>query len=318
MAQKYKNTNTEMLQDSWKEMYQTLLPTAARSKNPAQLKWPVYNDHCFARIILDNIVGKDTPWTQKVKSPAYMNMSQEQLEQSIALGWKILDGVVDLVQLNESSLEVRGKVGKVRMDRGRKRSAEVDDAGVTGKRRKTGTVSAYFEKATPPIVSDISSNEESKSRTPSPIKVASKPQTALSSAFLSTPLPATYAPAADLKPHLAKIAASPDLTPFRKLVLTALCQVPPGQYTTYGALSTYLSSSPRAVGNALRNNPFAPDVPCHRVLASGGGLGGFGGSWGRKGKEGENDGLKRDILRREGVRFDGTGRVVGRAWEGFR
>ncbi|PQE05193.1 hypothetical protein CJF30_00010160 [Rutstroemia sp. NJR-2017a BBW] len=313
-----KDKNMEILRDSWKEMYQTLLPTAARSKNPAQPKWPVYNDHCFARIILDNVVGKNTPWTQKIKSPAYMNMSQEQLEQSTALGWKILDGVADLVQLDESSLAVRGKLGKVRMDRGRKRSAEVDDAGVTGKRRKSGTVSAYFEKAASTAASDISDNEENKSGTHTSTKVASKPQTALSSTFLSTPLPATYAPAIDLKPHLAKIAAFPNLTPFRKLVLTTLCQVPPGQYTTYGALSTYLSSSPRAVGNALRNNPFAPDVPCHRVLASGGGLGGFGGSWGRKGKEGENDGLKRELLRREGVRFDGSGRVVGRVWEGFR
>ncbi|KAM3079591.1 hypothetical protein ACMFMG_006006 [Clarireedia jacksonii] len=317
MAQQNKDIKT--LQNSWKEMYQTLLPTAARSKNPAQPKWPIHNDHCFARIVLDNVVGKDTPWTQKIKSPAYLNMNQEQLEQSIALGWKILDGVVDLARLDESSLEVRGTAGKVKMARGRKRSVEAEDAPITGKRRKIGTVSAYFvKKDTAPVVSDTPNNEKEKSRSPNSTKAAYKSKTALSSTFLSSPLPATYAPAADLKPHLSKIAASPNLTPFRKLVLTTLCQVPPGHYTTYGALSTYLNSSPRAVGNALRNNPFAPDVPCHRVLASGGGLGGFGGSWGRKGKEGENDGLKRELLRREGVRFDGSGKVVGSVWGGFR
>jgi len=82
-----------------------------------------------------------------------------------------------------------------------------------------------------------------------------------------------------------------------------------------------LGSSPRAVGNALRNNPFAPIVPCHRVVATGGLLGGF------KGKIGPRDGEghltlqeKRALLRKEGVRFDGkgTGRVVGTPFTAFR
>lgn len=121
----------------------------------------------------------------------------------------------------------------------------------------------------------------------------------------------------DLTPHLKKIALSSQ-TAFQKRVLTALCQVPRGQHSTYGALATHLCSSPRAVGNALRSNPFAPHVPCHRILASGGGLGGFHGSWGRKGQEGAHDARKRALLRGEGVRFDGAGRVVGRPWVGFR
>jgi methylated-DNA-[protein]-cysteine S-methyltransferase len=121
----------------------------------------------------------------------------------------------------------------------------------------------------------------------------------------------------DFTPWLKKIALS-EKTPFQKKVLTILCQVPRGRYTTYATMSKHLSSSPRAVGNALRNNPFAPDVPCHRVLASGGGLGGFHGSWGRNGKEGLHDDKKRMLLRQEGVRFDGKGKVVGSPWEGFR
>ena len=128
--------------------------------------------------------------------------------------------------------------------------------------------------------------------------------------------PATSTQSEDVTPYLKKIAFS-HKTPFQKRVLTALCQVPRGQYSTYGALAKHLSSSPRAVGNALRNNPFAPYVPCHRVLATGGAIGGFKGSWGRNGKEGINDGEKRRLLREEGVRFDGRGRVVGSAWEGF-
>jgi methylated-DNA-[protein]-cysteine S-methyltransferase len=121
----------------------------------------------------------------------------------------------------------------------------------------------------------------------------------------------------DLTPWIKKIALC-NKTPFQKRVLTAICQIPPGQYTTYAAISKSLSSCPRAVGNALRNNPFAPQVPCHRVLASDGGIGGFKGSWGRNGEEGLNDGLKRKLLADEGVRFSSGGKVFGRVWEEFK
>lgn len=46
---------------------------------------------------------------------------------------------------------------------------------------------------------------------------------------------------------------------------------------TYGAVARALRSSPRAVGQALRHNPFAPVVPCHRVVAADRRLGGFNG-----------------------------------------
>jgi methylated-DNA-[protein]-cysteine S-methyltransferase len=83
-------------------------------------------------------------------------------------------------------------------------------------------------------------------------------------------------------------------------------------------MAKHLSSSPRAVGNALKNNPFAPQVPCHRVLASGGSIGGFKGSWGRNGKEGLNDWQKKSLLKEEGVRFDSSGRAIGPVWDAFR
>ncbi|TVY45500.1 Methylated-DNA--protein-cysteine methyltransferase [Lachnellula subtilissima] len=127
----------------------------------------------------------------------------------------------------------------------------------------------------------------------------------------------TAEPETHLTPYLRKISLS-GKTPFQKRVLTALCQVPCGQYTTYGIMSKHLSSSPRAVGNALKNNPFAPQVPCHRVLASDGGLGGFMGSWGRGGEKGKNDDKKLKLLREEGVRFGGNGKVVGKVWDGFK
>lgn len=51
--------------------------------------------------------------------------------------------------------------------------------------------------------------------------------------------------------------------------------------STYKALSDALKSHPRAVGQALRVNPFAPlPVPCHRVIANDWSIGGFSGGFG--------------------------------------
>lgn len=63
-------------------------------------------------------------------------------------------------------------------------------------------------------------------------------------------------------------------TPFRQRVWQALCQIPVGETRTYGELARQLRSSPRAVGQALGDNPLPIVVPCHRVV-SGTGLGGF-------------------------------------------
>jgi methylated-DNA-[protein]-cysteine S-methyltransferase len=63
-------------------------------------------------------------------------------------------------------------------------------------------------------------------------------------------------------------------TPFRRRVWDALMQIPPGQTLTYGALAQQLATSPRALGQALGDNPIPIIVPCHRVLGANG-LGGF-------------------------------------------
>ncbi|KAH8883898.1 methylated-DNA--cysteine S-met [Thozetella sp. PMI_491] len=118
-----------------------------------------------------------------------------------------------------------------------------------------------------------------------------------------------------MEPQLARIAASSQ-TEFQKSVLRLLCEIPRGQFSTYGLMSAHLKSSPRAVGNALRMNPFAPEVPCHRVVATGGALGGFKGHWPKDGVGITLD-EKRMLLRKEGIRFDGRGRVVGTPFEGF-
>jgi len=89
------------------------------------------------------------------------------------------------------------------------------------------------------------------------------------------------------------------VTPFQYRVLEALCCVPVGRVTTYKYLARILKcGSTQAVGQALRRNPFAPLVPCHRVVQSDLTLGGFGGA-----REGAKIRNKERLLRREGVVF---------------
>lgn len=55
-----------------------------------------------------------------------------------------------------------------------------------------------------------------------------------------------------------------------------LRQVPKGKVTTYQELAKALNTKAyRAVGNAMNKNPYAPEVPCHRVVKSNGEIGGF-------------------------------------------
>ena len=69
-------------------------------------------------------------------------------------------------------------------------------------------------------------------------------------------------------------------------------QIPRGKVSTYKAVAEKLGCKAfRAVGNAMNKNPFAPKVPCHRVVNSNGGVGGF--ALGRD--------KKIDLLRKEGV-----------------
>ena len=53
--------------------------------------------------------------------------------------------------------------------------------------------------------------------------------------------------------------------------------VPTGYVASYGSIAKAAGGSPRAVGNVMARNPFAPLVPCHRVVSSDFTLGGYGG-----------------------------------------
>ncbi len=69
---------------------------------------------------------------------------------------------------------------------------------------------------------------------------------------------------------------------FHQRVYAVARAIPPGQTLTYGEVATRLGEpgAARAVGQALGRNPFAPVVPCHRVLAAGDKPGGFSASGG--------------------------------------
>lgn len=86
-------------------------------------------------------------------------------------------------------------------------------------------------------------------------------------------------------------------TAFQNRVWRLLRGIPLGRTLTYGAAAQALGSAARAVGQACAANPFAPIVPCHRIVARNG-LGGFAHST-------REDGYllqaKRWLLRHEGA-----------------
>jgi methylated-DNA-[protein]-cysteine S-methyltransferase len=94
-------------------------------------------------------------------------------------------------------------------------------------------------------------------------------------------------------------------TPFETRVYELISTIPKGKVSTYALVARSLGcGSSQAVGQALRRNPFAPRVPCHRVVSATMTLGGFNGQ-----RDGDELARKRRMLEGEGVRFDAQGRV---------
>lgn len=275
----------EKLQEQWNYLYKEYLPTLAKARDEAQTRWPVMFDHCFARIVLDNSIGIDKPWTKVLPSPAYKHMSETQLRAAIALAERIAAGTANLVELDERSLQLRGK-------RGKKRRKGQDD-GATATATATTATTNEVQSANMSIPP------------PPPQKKRQKKYETVSSYFLQLPSsPSSSSPSS----NLAKTANAEDgehaepgitrgtttgtekneadvimssvqvqriedsnMTAFKKQILKMLMQIPRGRYSTYGAMSDYLSTvsskktCARAVGSAIKNNPFAPEV-CVNVM----------------------------------------------------
>jgi len=72
---------------------------------------------------------------------------------------------------------------------------------------------------------------------------------------------------------------------FSQKVWALTSRIPRGKVTTYGEIARKLNTRAyRAVGGALHRNPYAPAVPCHRVVGSDGRLTGFADGVARKRK----------------------------------
>jgi len=86
-----------------------------------------------------------------------------------------------------------------------------------------------------------------------------------------------------------------------KEVYILLKRVPKGRVTTYKALGEALGTKAyQAIGQIMKRNPYAPKVPCHRVVRSNGEIGGFMGK-----TKGEEIKRKKELLKKEGIEFAG-------------
>jgi methylated-DNA-[protein]-cysteine S-methyltransferase len=96
--------------------------------------------------------------------------------------------------------------------------------------------------------------------------------------------------------YVFTLPLAPRGTPYRCQVWQALEKIPAGETRTYGEVARQLGSGPRAVGQAVGDNPIPIIIPCHRVIAANGELGGFMHS-----RTGYSQDIKRWLLRHEHV-----------------
>ena len=84
-------------------------------------------------------------------------------------------------------------------------------------------------------------------------------------------------------------------TEFQLKVWAYLRKIPRGSVRTYAQVAKDIGKplAIRAVANAIGKNPYAPKIPCHRVIRSDGSLGGYSGKGGVK--------TKRFLLKKEGI-----------------
>ena len=82
-------------------------------------------------------------------------------------------------------------------------------------------------------------------------------------------------------------------TKFQVKVWKYLKTIPKGKVKTYKQVAKGIKrpKSARAVANACAKNPYAPKIPCHRVIRTDGSLGGYSGKGGIK--------TKKKLLKRE-------------------
>lgn len=113
-----------------------------------------------------------------------------------------------------------------------------------------------------------------------------------------------------LDPRVVKVHRT---TAFQQRVYAAVCQIPYGHVSTYGAVAKAIGcGSSRAIGQALRRNTGDDETPCHRVISGDLTLGGYGGEASERELQ-----RKRRLLQREGVTFDENDRVTSEVFRDF-
>ncbi len=92
------------------------------------------------------------------------------------------------------------------------------------------------------------------------------------------------------------------ISEFQEKVYEVLKKIPRGRVTNYGLIAKAIKSGPRAVGNAVGSNPWPLFVPCHRVVPINMTVGNYS-MINRPGHK--NSPIKKTLLEREGIRFQG-------------
>ncbi|WP_425039500.1 hypothetical protein [Primorskyibacter sp. S187A] len=97
------NTHGDLI-DAYLHLTKEVLPALARDPHR---DWPVREDHCFQRIVLDTLCGG--VWYAHLERPAYKHLTHDQAQRAVDLCHAIAQGRADLRELNQQSLIWRGK-----------------------------------------------------------------------------------------------------------------------------------------------------------------------------------------------------------------
>ncbi len=105
---RFNEKGMQELINSYLYLTKNVLPSLAKDGSRA---WPVVEDHCFQRIVLDTICGG--VWYEFIDRPAYKHLTMEQVTAAVQLCEAIIDGHSNIQELNQQSLIWRGKLHRV-------------------------------------------------------------------------------------------------------------------------------------------------------------------------------------------------------------
>ena len=105
---RFNEKGMQELINSYMHLTKNVLPSLAKD---GLQTWPVVEDHCFQRIVLDTICGG--VWYEFIDRPAHKHLTIEQVSAAVQLCEAIIDGHSNIQELNQQSLIWRGKLHRV-------------------------------------------------------------------------------------------------------------------------------------------------------------------------------------------------------------